>query len=419
MSKKIDFGSKFTTSVVIHPESKYIFVYGFYEKLKEYASLYKQKNNTTNTTLCGNLYNDIYIKYNIKMNMSAEMDKDLFKYYMIDKLVDTLSVPPSPMPSTPESPSLLNKQRVPVEYNGMELVFAILVLYENIITYEQMMELITDIRIYPYNHTNLIFNDFEVDFTNYVKDIQIKKKQVNDYIVSFLNIHINTEKLQKNKIKCVYISGKTNRHVRIMELNAGLDKKETKADVYIEYLTGVIAGISIKQCVNATKSNYSVHKMFENKELDKILTEEKRNYLNNHGFLSFNKKDRPTINKLFYPQNKENAYWVRIKEEIANNNKKITDKLIQLLYCLNVPYEMYEFDGVTFTHLNHSMDVLTNNICSFEEHIPYYFNKNGEERKTAKLFYRLTIGETIYRVEIRWKGNIYDASPQFQIHKDT
>jgi hypothetical protein len=32
------------------------------------------------------------------------------------------------------------------------------------------------------------------------------------------------------------------------------------------------------------------------------------------------------------------------------------------------------------------------------------------------LFYKLTCDEKNYRVEVRWKGNIHNASPQFQIH---
>jgi hypothetical protein len=55
---------------------------------------------------------------------------------------------------------------------------------------------------------------------------------------------------------------------------------------------------------------------------------------------------------------------------------------------------------------------------TFEEHADYYKMKNGEERSAAKLFYQLCISQKKYRVEIRWKGNVHDASPQFQIHDD-
>ena len=90
-------------------------------------------------------------------------------------------------------------------------------------------------------------------------------------------------------------------------------------------------------------------------------------------------------------------------------------QLLQALYCANVNYDIYEFDGTSFIKLNKVIDMTT---ATFEEHMPYYFDKSGAEREAAKLFYRLTVGEKIYRVEIRWKGNVYNAAPQFQIHND-
>jgi len=304
--------------------------------------------------------------------------------------------------------------RASVEYNGMELVLPILILNKDIDNYDKLSEIMNDISIHPNNYPNIIFNDFNVDFKNYEKDIRNKKQLVNDYITYFRNISSH-ERLQNNNIKCIYICGKKNKHQKIDELNKGLDKKDTKADIYIEYIDGIIAGISVKQSIDSTKSNYSVQKMLGGNELDKTLTKVKKQYLNENGFVSFKKSERDKINKLFYPQNKENAYWIRIRSEIKNNNQKIVEKLIQLLYSLNVNYEMYEFDGQELKKLNEDIDVSS---AKFEEYPPYYLTKCGKEREAAKLFYRLSVGEHKYRVEIRWKGNIYDASPQFQIHTD-
>ena len=304
--------------------------------------------------------------------------------------------------------------RASVEYNGMELVLPILILNKDIDNYDKLSEIMNNISMHPNNYPNIIFNDFNVDFKNYEKDIRNKKQLVNDYITYFRNISSH-ERLQNNNIKCIYICGKKNKHQKIDELNKGLDKKDTKADIYIEYIDGIIAGISVKQSIDATKSNYSVQKMLGGNELDKTLTEVKKKYLNENGFVSFKKSERNKINKLFYPQNKENAYWIRIREEIKNNNQKIVEKLIQLLYSLNVNYEMYEFDGQELKKLNKDIDVSS---AKLEEYPPYYLTKCGKEREAAKLFYRLSVGEHKYRVEIRWKGNIYDASPQFQIHTD-
>ena len=302
--------------------------------------------------------------------------------------------------------------RASVEYNGMELIVSLLIFYKYINNYDKLIEKIEDISKNPTKYPNIIFNDFNVDFKNYKNDIYKKPKLVKNYITNFMKIRTH-EKFQK-KIKSIYICGKNNKHKKINELNKGLDKKDAKGDIYIDYVDKEIIGISVKQSVDATKSNYSVQKILGN-DLDKKLTKVKKGYLKKNGFLSFKKIEREQINKLFYPENKKNTYWITLKKEIKNNNKKIIGKLIELLYSLNVKYEMYEFDGKNFKKLNEPIDLST---VKFEEHQPYYSTKYGEERKAAKLFYRLSVGEKKYRVEIRWKGNIYDASPQFQIHND-
>jgi hypothetical protein len=170
----------------------------------------------------------------------------------------------------------------------------------------------------------------------------------------------------------------------------------------------------VKQSKDATKSNYSVQKML-GEELDKILTSEKKAYLKENGIECFDKTQRPVVNKLFYPQNKTNRYWSRIREEISNNNAMLLTQLLNSLYCSNINYDIYEFDGTSFAKLNKTVDLTT---AKFEEYLPYYLDKSGRERETAKLFYRLTVGEKNYRVEIRWKGDVYNAAPQFQIHND-
>ena len=94
---------------------------------------------------------------------------------------------------------------------------------------------------------------------------------------------------------------------------------------------------------------------------------------------------------------------------------KIVSLLVQSLFCSNVMYDVYEFNGEQLVQLNQTFDVAN---VSFEEHLPYYYCKMGDERETAKLFYRLKVEEKIFRVEIRWKGNIYNSSPQFQLHEE-
>ena len=314
------------------------------------------------------------------------------------------------------------KKRATVEYNGMELVLALLVLYDDINTYGELLQKIQDMKENPGDYIlTILFNDPNLalgendDLKNYLADIVKKESIVNSFITRFRILSLK-ETLHGDKIKHIYISGKKNKHTKIDELNKGYDSKAAKADIYIEYTDEdlKIIGVSVKQSKDATKSNYSVQKML-GEELDKILTSEKKAYLKENGIECFDKTQRPVVNKLFYPQNKTNHYWSRIREEIINNNAMLLTQLLNSLYCSNINYDIYEFDGTSFAKLNKTVDLTT---AKFEEYLPYYLDKSGRERETAKLFYRLTVGEKNYRVEIRWKGDVYNAAPQFQIHND-
>ena len=332
----------------------------------------------------------------------------------LDKTIDTNM-------NTTIAPKKVPKQRATVEYNGMELVLTLLILYNDITNYDGVLQKIQDIIASPANYTAVIFNDpnpvigDNTDLKNYLADIIKKKAIVNRFITGFRILSLEGI-IQLNKIKCIYISGKKNKHTKINELNKGYDTKAAKGDIYIEYTdeTLQITGISVKQSQDATKSNYSVHKML-GKDLDKTLTKVKKDYLKENGFTKFDKAQRPDVNKLFYPQNKVNPYWLRVREEVAKNKDKILPQLLDSLYCSNVNYDIYEFDGTSFSKLNDHADM---SAATFEEHLPYYLDKKGKERETAKMFYRLTTGSKNYRVEVRWKGNIYNAAPQFQIHND-
>jgi hypothetical protein len=105
----------------------------------------------------------------------------------------------------------------------------------------------------------------------------------------------------------------------------------------------------------------------------------------------------------------------KLKEEIGNNKKNIATFLVEKLYCSNVNYDVYEFDGIELTKL---VKIIDESDIIFEEYLPYYYDTKNKERETAKLFYKLTCNDKKYRVEVRWKGNIHNASPQFQIHEE-
>ena len=259
------------------------------------------------------------------------------------------------------------------------------------------------------SETKIKFNTLDEKSEYFDNLIKLDKKDL--YITNFrksFNI------ISYDDIDVIYISGKKNHHPEIEELNKGIDGKSIKSDIYIKLKNNEFIGFSVKQCNNATKSNYSVQKLFNNKQLNIELTTIKLKYLKENGFTKFNKDkdERDKVNKLFY---EDNPYFDRLKEEILIHEEFIGKELYELLYSLKIKhYSVYEFDGTSMYKLNNECQ----EIISFKEHLPYYLEDNGEKRNTAKLFYQLRIGSKYYRVEIRWKGNVFQASPQYQIHEE-
>ena len=314
------------------------------------------------------------------------------------------------------------KIRSSVEYNGMELVVPILLKYD-VNNFAELVDKIQHMRENMNVYASVIVLNEPTDFEKYVEDIQKKEKIINksNYITKFKELIKNRPEFETNNIKTIYVSGKTNKHAKIAELNKNIKKIEAKSDIYVEFVDSKICGVSIKQSKDATKSNYSVHKILGQmlgKEFETNLNNTKSKYLNDNGIMKFDKNERAKVNKLFYSQNKNNLYWEQLREIFANKNAEISKKLVELLYCSNSNYDVYEYDGDSFEKMNHSNDCFINSKISFEEYKPYYFDKKGKERNAAKMFCRLSIDDKTYRVEIRWKGNIYNSSPQFQIHNE-
>jgi hypothetical protein len=207
----------------------------------------------------------------------------------------------------------------------------------------------------------------------------------------------------------VCLAGKICCIPEVLQLNKGEHKLEAKGDVYALLQDGTWIGISVKQDKKATKSNYSVHSMFSHTD-NLHLTNIKKQYLAEHGFLCFQKSQRTEVNRLFY---QDNPYWCALKEGIQTHNSYIKTFLHDKLFASSLRYPLYEFDSKKLSLLSKEMSVVT-----LEEHEPYYYTSNGKRRNAAKLFYRLSVQDKHYRVEIRWKGNIFTASPQFQIHEE-
>jgi hypothetical protein len=302
----------------------------------------------------------------------------------------------------------MKKKRQSVEHNGMELLFAILLKFPEVNDLTSLWLLLENDTSVT---SNILFNNTD-DFKSYVEDLQRKKHLVDDFISNFRK---NTDLSPPlSAIEKVYLSGKVNKHAEIDTINQGLDKKEAKADVYVKLLSGEFIGFSVNQSKEATKSNYSVQKML-GVDIGNKLSETKHKYLNENGIVDFQKSQRKQVNDLFYPKNTNNPYWYEVRKLITENNKTLSKKIVSYLYCTNVPYCVYEFDGENMYKLN---KVVKADSVVFEEYTSYYCDSKGKLRRAAKLFYRLEVEGKKYRVEVRWKGDVYNASPQFQLHEE-
>lgn len=304
-------------------------------------------------------------------------------------------------------------KRASVEHNFAEFVVPLLLDFISINTKEELFRIIDN---FDEIKTKIRFNT-EGDKEEYIKDIYKKYDLLKDYINNFRKINSSFWE----NIKYIYISGKKNKHKFIDELNKGYDVKETKSDIYIEYLDKPPIGISVKQSNKAQKSNYSIEKMSDIYEpgLRKKISEKRRAYVRSHnyygvkGFEGVEKKQqREFVNSLFY---KENPYFDALKFYIEKYKIEIGIDLVNYLNSTVVPYDVYEFDGNQMVHLNKNRNF--KNI-RFDLHEPYKYQNCGDLRNAAKLFYQLAFDDKKYKVEVRFKNDIYTSSPQFCIHND-
>lgn len=306
-----------------------------------------------------------------------------------------------------------NPKRASVEYNFAEFVVPLLLDNISINTTEELFRIIDN---FDETITKIRFNT-EDDKKEYIKDIYKKYDLLEDYINNFRKIDSSFWR----NIKYIYISGKKNKHKFIDELNKGYDVKETKSDIYIEYLDKPPIGLSLKQSYKAQKSNISIEKMVGTYEpgLNKSLSGNRRAMCRSHNYYGVRglnaeekKQQRKFANSLFYIKN---PYFDELMFIIKTYKIEIGKDLVNYLNSTAVPYDVYEFDGKEMIHLNKNRNF--KNI-KFELNEPYKYTKKGNLRNAAKLFYQLTFEDKKYRVEVRFKNDIYTSSPQFCIHND-
>ena len=309
------------------------------------------------------------------------------------------------------------KKRKNVENNGIELLVAIMLSNESICTTNHLFEYLEQIK-------DCECEKLVCDKTNMLKcidDLVIKTKMLQPIITNFRTQFAKCgDTISYSTIDKVYLTGKYVVYPEIVELNRGLDKKTAKGDVYVKLVDGTFVAFSVKQSKDATKSNYSVHKLIGNADDDKHLTKVKKDFLVASGFPKHDKEKRDDVNKLFYPS-VENPYWTEMRRLIEKHKETIIKGLAENLACAKMPYHIYEFDGEHLSHLNDFAFDLAN--VSFEECPEFYRDSKGNLRQCAKMFYKLCINGAdsvvlkTMRTEVRWKGNIHAAAPQFQMHE--
>ena len=297
-----------------------------------------------------------------------------------------------------ESFEPVKKSRKNCDTNAYELLFTLM--FASHCKLIRPIETIDDVMVdHPSNHIFIQYKEKYMEHLTKLPHIDI---------LNYMRV-LKTEflKLPPLSVSNIYLCGKKE-FPNIVELNQHLRKNEKKGDVYVELEDGKFIAFSIKQNKKCTKTNWSVEKLIDSQ--DKLKTIRKQ-YLIDSGYPKHLKENRDKVNALFY---QDNPYFKELREMIESNKKIIIDEFKHKIYGnVQYPYEIYEFDSYSLIHLT-SIHI---NDISFEEHLPYYYS-NGIRRQCAKLFYQLKINNNVYRIEVRWKGNIHSASPQFQTHSE-
>ena len=115
------------------------------------------------------------------------------------------------------------------EFNGLEFLCAVLLTFPSVNNKKELFEIMNDT---DNVNKKIVFNK-ETDFTNYTLDLVKKCKLCDIYITNFRN-NFKDIKVDYDKIVKVYLTGKSNNIPIIEELNKGINRKQAKADLYIE-----------------------------------------------------------------------------------------------------------------------------------------------------------------------------------------
>jgi len=310
------------------------------------------------------------------------------------------------------------KKRAHCENNWSEMVFAVKILYPEVITKEDIKDKI-DLMI---NNVKFKCSGGIDNINRYFTDIHKRKeKLVSEYIQN-----INIDELKLSTIKSVILSGKTiEEFPEICKINISketgklFDVKVRKSDLYIIFEDDRIIGISLKADNNCTLTNYSIEKMFNEMNIASPteMKEIRINILEEYfgkGNSNYTKKQRPEANKLFYG---ENLYFQEIEQLIIENIDKFTTRLLELVFP-NIPYDIYGYNSKNIINLNKLSLKVKNQKVRIERNKGVCGGKQRDTDKNAKIWYSMYFDEKEkYCFEIRFKNDIYGGSSQIQLYK--
>ena len=315
-----------------------------------------------------------------------------------------------------------NSKRTACECNGFEWLLSVLLVQPTVIDIPTLLQTINDSEKIKCEESDKVLY-----VNNLMKMIETPKcaEYVNKSIQNFRTEVVKFHSC--DNIEYVLVPGKhAKAFPEINLINGNVeDRKIMKADIYAKTITGSYFGYSVKQTDDATKSNWSLYKVFEKGGMTEQqilgLVQIKQDYFAGNGLIpkteSERKSARDAGNYLLSGKNNNNPYFEALRQQIDVYKDVFKQTVIECLFCGPLQYPMYEFNGTTVVHLNQVVPTMEDIV--FEEYLDYYKLKNGNMRDTAKIYYKLKVLEHFYRVEVRFKGDLFTGtSPQFLIHED-
>lgn len=324
-----------------------------------------------------------------------------------------------------------SSERKNTDNNAFELVVALMPFYHN----KTVSELIS----LDHSEISQYVNVPATEYANYMNDLKTRNPNTVKKYMDTLRRKVQSE-FPDETITRTDLEGKNLKTNELKDLNTGKDKKEAKADVYFHLKKGEtkrIIGMSVKQTKDCTKTNFSVEKMiFEitnDKQIRENLSELRKKVIIDAGLqgeakqLNIKRPDltkkelktlkdkiRAKLNSLFSPKlNPGNLYWIALKRAVDERVQELAEKIVKNLFPSDLGYPLYEFDGIDFERL----DVPKDTKITMKSSARYATKKSGDDRDAAKLFYQLKVDSKKYRIEIRFKGDIWASSPQFLTHE--